>query len=65
MPKKYVAVKDMKYPADEASLKAAKRGLLGNVEWIEVAAGTEDLVPYCPEILSSWQANGAVKEMKA
>jgi len=64
MAKKYRAVKDMRYPANEKSLKAAKESRFEKVEWVDVEAGTDNLVPYCPEILASWKANGLVEEMK-
>lgn len=64
MPKKYRAVTEMRYPADEKSLKAARESRFEKVEWVDVEVGTEDLEPYCPEILASWKANRAVKEMK-
>jgi len=64
MAKKYLAVKDMGYPADEKSLKEAKAGRFSKVEWVDVEAGDE-VIPYCPEILSSWKSNGTVEEMKS
>jgi len=64
MAKTYRAITDMRYPADEKSLKAAKESRFDKVEWVDVEAGTKDLVPYCPEILASWKVNGAVEEMK-
>jgi hypothetical protein len=65
MAKTYRALKDMRYPADEKSLRAAKEKRFKDVEWVDVEKGTEDLVPYCPEILASWKANKAVEEMKS
>ena len=64
MAKKYRAVKDMRYPADEKSLAAAKDGRFKDVEWVDVEDGDE-VIPYCLEILASWKANRAVKEMKS
>lgn len=60
---KYRATQDMKYPADEESLRHAKAGRMDKVKWASAKPG-EPVEPYCDEILRSWQANEAVEEVK-